>query len=78
MVIKSNNRSLSVVFGENVRRLRILSRLSQDDLSAKMGLSVSTIKYIEAGRGAKLVTVELFAVFFKVPFQALLEDQENG
>jgi transcriptional regulator with XRE-family HTH domain len=78
MVIKNNARTLSVVFGENVRRLRLQARLSQESVSDQMGLSPSTIKYIEAGRGAKLITVELFAVFFKVPFQSLLEDQENG
>jgi transcriptional regulator with XRE-family HTH domain len=74
MVIKNNTRPLSVVFGENVKRLRILSGMTQEELAAKMGLSVSTVKYIERGRGAKLVTVELFAVMFGVNFMYLLEE----
>ena len=75
MVIQSNTRPLSVVFGENVRRLREERGMSQEALAGKLGISLSTLKYIEWGRGAKLITVELFAVFFKVPFSSLVEDQ---
>lgn len=44
-------------FGEHVRRARLLKNLSQADLARHCGVSVSSVKALEGGHGARLATV---------------------
>jgi transcriptional regulator with XRE-family HTH domain len=43
--------------GLEVRRVRIARGLTQDDVSQRANVSISTIRYLEAGRGSSLATL---------------------
>jgi transcriptional regulator with XRE-family HTH domain len=43
--------------GVEVRRLRVASGLTQVDLAQRANVSISTIRYLEAGRGSSLATL---------------------
>jgi transcriptional regulator with XRE-family HTH domain len=43
--------------GVDVRRLRVAHGLTQVDLSQRANVSISTIRYLEAGRGSSLATL---------------------
>src|ERR1700691_1595872 len=43
--------------GVDVRRLRVARGLTQVDLAQRANVSISTIRYLEAGRGSSLATL---------------------
>jgi transcriptional regulator with XRE-family HTH domain len=43
--------------GAEVRRLRVSRQLTQVDLAQRANVSISTIRYLEAGRGSSLATL---------------------
>ena len=43
--------------GVEVRRLRVTHGLTQVDLAQRASVSISTIRYLEAGRGSSLATL---------------------
>jgi transcriptional regulator with XRE-family HTH domain len=43
--------------GLEVRRVRIARGLTQDDVAQRANVSISTIRYLEAGRGSSLATL---------------------
>jgi transcriptional regulator with XRE-family HTH domain len=43
--------------GVEVRRLRVTRGLTQVDLAQRANVSISTIRYLEAGRGSSLATL---------------------
>src|ERR1700685_4715590 len=43
--------------GVDVRRLRVARGLTQVDLAQRANVSISTIRYVEAGRGSSLATL---------------------
>ncbi|MGB8196525.1 MAG: helix-turn-helix domain-containing protein [Acidimicrobiales bacterium] len=43
--------------GAEVRRLRVARGLTQLDLAEQANVSISTIRYLEAGRGSSLATL---------------------
>jgi transcriptional regulator with XRE-family HTH domain len=43
--------------GVEVRRLRVARGLTQIDLAERANVSISTIRYLEAGRGSSLATL---------------------
>lgn len=65
------------IFGENVKRFRLVRGLSQTELSKKTGISQAMISQIEKGRRetsgesreklAKALSVSLFWLFKPVP-----------
>jgi transcriptional regulator with XRE-family HTH domain len=64
---------LQVAFGEHVRDRRAALKLTQIDLSRKLGIRQSTLSDIENGRHAPtLETVEKLAKALKTTAQALL------
>lgn len=45
------------LLGEHVRRLRIDSGLTQDDLAGRADLAVKTVRALETGKGGRLSTL---------------------
>jgi DNA-binding Xre family transcriptional regulator len=66
--------SLQKAFGDNLRRIRQDSRISQRELAALSGISATRIAVIESSGGnVKLDTVEVLAKYLGVqPYQLLL------
>jgi transcriptional regulator with XRE-family HTH domain len=65
---------LAKIIAANVRNRRILSKVSQQDLAKRCGLSQSTIAQIEYGRKQPGIdTLEALAKALKVPAWKLLQ-----
>ena len=59
---------------ENMRSLRVKSKMSQIDLGKELGVSGSTICYYEKGRGLPSIDyVEAFCIFFGIGIDDLYE-----
>ena len=66
-------------FSTNLKRLRELSQLSQEELGVKTGLSKSTISMYENGkRFPDEETLEIFADIFNVDMNMLLGKQAGS
>lgn len=66
--------SLAAVFAKNVRNRRLCLHLTQIEVAARAGLSVSYISYLEANRRAPAFeTIEKIAEALCLPPEALFE-----
>ena len=63
-----------IEFGENLSKLRLSKKMTQDDLATKTGLSADTIGAIEQGRRwARLTTLHKLAVGLGIPTSELFK-----
>lgn len=48
---------LAALLGERVRKLRIMHRMTQEDLAERAGVSVRAVRDLETGAGSKVDTL---------------------
>lgn len=72
-------KGLKTVFGENVRKFRLLKKWSQAELAEKIEASDAFLAHVERGtRGVSMETIELLARCFEIPYTALFEENSNS
>ena len=72
-------KGLKTVFGENVRKFRLLKKWSQAELAEKIEVSDAFLAHVERGtRGVSMETIELLARCFEIPYTALFEENSNS
>ena len=72
-------KGLKIVFGENVRKFRLLKKWSQAELAEKIEISDAFLAHVERGtRGVSMETIELLARCFEIPYSALFEENNNS
>jgi transcriptional regulator with XRE-family HTH domain len=73
------NMSITRLFGENIRRLRVSQGLSQDALADKAGLHRTYVGAVERGeRNITLINAEKIANALGVSLVDCLRDRENS
>ncbi|OKH26217.1 transcriptional regulator [Hydrococcus rivularis NIES-593] len=71
--------SITRLFGENIRRLRVSQGLSQDALADKAGLHRTYVGAVERGeRNITLINAEKIANALGVSLVDCLRDKENS
>ena len=69
---------LDTVIGKNIRKERLLRKLSRDDLAAVVDLTTSHLGLIERGeRGATNVTLERVSKAFSISIDSLFVDTDK-
>ncbi len=67
------------VLGGRIQGIRTSKRATQDEMAEKTGLSVSTIKNMEAGRASyKLLDLVKLANYLEVPLKELIASNQDG
>jgi transcriptional regulator with XRE-family HTH domain len=67
-------KEILILFGNRIRELRILNKLSQEDLAEQTGFHRTYIGMIErAERNPSLVNISVFAKYFKLTISELLK-----
>ena len=61
-------------FGEKIRNLRLESKLTQEQASNKMGISISSLRNYENGRLPDTHQLKIIKNFYNVSYEYLLED----
>lgn len=72
-------KGIKKLFGENVRKFRLLKKWSQAELAEKVDVSDAFLAHIERGtRGASMETIELLARCLEIPYTALFEENTEN
>lgn len=72
-----NNKTILIIFGDNVRRLRNQIKISQEELADRAGLHRTYIGMIErAEKNITLINIEKIAKALKVEIETLIKDNK--
>jgi len=72
-----NNKTILIIFGDNVRRLRNQMKISQEELADRAGLHRTYIGMIErAEKNITLLSIEKIAKALKVEIETLIKDNK--
>lgn len=72
---------VSTVLGENIKRIRKIKGLKQDELAERLGLEVKSLSLVETGNGfVSAKTLEKLISVLEVPLTELfdVQDKENA
>ena len=76
---KKLKNKVATSLGRNVRRLRKMNNLKQEELAKMVGVDVKSLSIIETGAGfAAAKNIDKFASVFKVPISELFEEDYNS